>query len=83
MEINLLIGSLLIVAAANATAQIQTNSAPPLPWAKPLVAGLTTVMIAASYWWMRTRSRKEKSDNPCCTLSDDESRGSEIAGGIV
>ena len=28
-----------------------------LPLAKPLVAGLTTVMIAASYWWMRSRSR--------------------------
>ncbi len=36
-----------------------------LPWAKPLVAGLTTVMIAASYWWMRNRSGKEKSCEPC------------------
>jgi len=35
-----------------------------LPWAKPLIAGLTTVMIAASYWWMRSRSCKEKSCEP-------------------
>ncbi len=54
-----------------------------LPWAKPLVAGLTTVMIAASYWWMRSRSRKGNSDNPCCTPSDDKSCGSEKAGAIV
>lgn len=32
-----------------------------LPWAKPLVAGLTTAMIAGSYWWMR---RKEA--RACC-----------------
>lgn len=38
-----------------------------LPWAKPLVAGLTTVMIAASYWWMRSRSRRAKPSAPCCT----------------
>jgi len=31
-----------------------------LPWTKPLVAGLTTAMIAGSYWWMR---RKE---GTCC-----------------
>lgn len=31
-----------------------------LPWAKPLVAGLTTVMIGASYWWMVRRERQ------CC-----------------
>lgn len=40
-----------------------------LPWAKPLIAGLTTVLIAASYWWMRSHSRKEKSCEPCCTCS--------------
>jgi len=28
-----------------------------LPWAKPLIAGLTTVMIAASYWWMRNHAK--------------------------
>ncbi len=32
-----------------------------LPWAKPLVAVLTTAMIAGSYWWMR---RKES--QACC-----------------
>ncbi len=32
-----------------------------LPWAKPLVAALTTAMIAGSYWWMR---RKEA--QACC-----------------
>lgn len=31
-----------------------------LPWAKPLVAVLTTATIAGSYWWMR---RKERA---CC-----------------
>jgi hypothetical protein len=54
-----------------------------LPWAKPLVAGLTTVIIAASYWWMGSRSRKGKSDNPCCTPVDDESRGGENVGAIM
>lgn len=29
--------------------------APFLPWAKPLIAGLTTVVIGASYWWMNRR----------------------------
>ncbi len=28
-----------------------------LPWAKPLVAGLTTATIGASYWWMVRRER--------------------------
>ena len=46
-----------------------------LPFAKPLVAGLTTVLIAASYWWMRSHSRKEKSCEPCCTPSSDSASG--------
>ena len=36
-----------------------------LPWAKPLVAGLTTAMIAGSYWWMRRRERA------CCGAAGD------------
>ena len=46
-----------------------------LPWAKPMVAGLTTLMIAASYWWMRSRSRKGKSSAPCCTPSSENACG--------
>lgn len=46
-----------------------------LPWAKPLVAGLTTVMIAASYWWMWSHSRKEKSTAPCCAPFGDSASG--------
>lgn len=40
-----------------------------LPWTKPLVAGLTTVMIAASFWWMRSRSRRAESSASCCMAS--------------
>ncbi len=46
-----------------------------LPWAKPLVAGLTTVMIAVSYWWMSSRSRKTKLCEPCCAPSSDTVSG--------
>jgi len=46
-----------------------------LPWAKPLVAGLTTVMIAVSYWWMWNRSRRAKLCEPCCTPSSDNVSG--------
>ncbi|MBU6410063.1 MAG: hypothetical protein KGR98_06730 [Verrucomicrobia bacterium] len=46
-----------------------------LPWAKPLVAGLTTVMIAAAYWWMRSRSLQERSREPCCTPSGETASG--------
>jgi len=46
-----------------------------LPWAKPLVAGLTTVMITASYWWMWSHSPKTKSCEPCCTPSSDNVSG--------
>ena len=42
-----------------------------LPWAKPLVAGLTTLMIAASYWWMRRHTRtKNQSANPAVCAAD-------------
>ena len=42
-----------------------------LPWAKPLVAGITTVVIAASYWWMRNHSRKNnQSPNPTGCAAD-------------
>ena len=42
-----------------------------LPFAKPLVAGLTTVMIAASYWWMRSRSRtnSQPANPPGCATA--------------
>jgi len=46
-----------------------------LPWAKPLVAGLTTVLIAASYWWMWSRSWKQNSCEPCCTPTSDSAPG--------
>jgi|EBPBio282013_DNA_FD.fasta_scaffold11240_3 hypothetical protein len=31
-----------------------------LPFANPLIAVLTTALIAASYWWMRSHSRKDR-----------------------
>ena len=37
-----------------------------LPWAKPLVAGLTTVMIMGSYWWMVRRER-QCCEPTCCS----------------
>jgi hypothetical protein len=38
-----------------------------LPWAKPLVAALTTVMIAVSYWWMKRQkpARPTGADAAC------------------
>jgi hypothetical protein len=42
-----------------------------LPWAKPFIAGLTTALIALSFWLMRTRSRKEEGSASCCTLDED------------
>ena len=46
-----------------------------LPWAKPSIAGLTTLTIAVSYWWMRSQSRKIKSREPCCAPPNDSVQG--------
>ena len=41
-----------------------------LPVVKPLVAGLTTLMIAGSYWWMVRRTRTDSKPVTPCASSD-------------
>lgn len=36
-----------------------------LPFAKPLVAGLTTFSVIVGHWWMHRRSRKKCSEPDC------------------
>ena len=41
-----------------------------LPFAKPLAAGLSTLLILGSYWWMRRQShgsRDRQLHGRCCT----------------
>ncbi len=40
-----------------------------MPLAKPLIAGLTTIMIGASYWWLRHRSRTRPPDSSICSTT--------------
>ncbi len=42
-----------------------------LPWAKPLVGGVTTVMIAVSYWWMCRRSHANHASPTECARGRD------------
>ncbi len=56
-----------------------------LPWAKPLVALLTTAMIAGSYWWMR-RKEARGCCGPECACGGEGGDGRkasavEVAGG--
>lgn len=43
-----------------------------LPWAKPLVAGLTTTTIGASYCWMRRRSSASGTTDAVCSCITSE-----------
>lgn len=50
------------------------------PWAKPLVAGLTTAMIAASYWWMRLKEARACCGAACACGAEREREGARATG---
>ena len=55
-----------------------------LPLVKPLVAGVTTVMVAFSYyWWIWRRNQKEAKLSPDCPTSDDCDCDSVGSAGIT
>ncbi len=50
-----------------------------LPWAKPLVAVLTTAMIMGSYWWMRRKEAQACCGAACACGGEREKEGASAS----